>query len=261
MSNSDLRKDRLLRTIRITSSFLKYPEGSALVEFGDTRVICTASIEDKVPQFLKGMEQGWITAEYAMLPRATEVRTGRERAGANSRSLEIQRLIGRSLRAVVALADLGERTIRLDCDVIQADGSTRTAAISGSFVALVEALFYLKEKGCLDRLPVHDYLSAVSVGLVEGMPLLDLNYAEDSNAAVDMNVVMTAAGKLVEIQGSAEERPFCRAELDELLDLASLGILEIISEQKKALGEERVAMIDAAVEHYSQNQAMEAKES
>lgn len=249
---NDKARDHLIRPIAITRSFLKYPEGSALIELGDTKVICTASVEEKVPSFLKGMEQGWITAEYAMLPRSTEVRTGRERASANSRSLEIQRLIGRSLRAVVDLNALGERTIRLDCDVIQADGSTRTASISGAFVALAEALAYLKKMGHLAALPFNDYLSAVSVGLVENAPVMDLSYEEDKQAAVDMNIVMTAAGKLVEVQGSAEDKPFSRETFNALLDLASAGIAEITREQKRALGEEIVSLIDDSITRYGQ---------
>lgn len=248
----DSRKDFLIRPISITRSFLKYPEGSALIELGDTKVICTATVEEKVPSFLKGMEQGWITAEYAMLPRSTEVRTGRERTSANSRSLEIQRLIGRSLRAVVDLDALGERTIRLDCDVIQADGSTRTASISGAFVALAEALAYIKKMGLIAALPFYDYLSAVSVGLVENKPVMDLSYEEDVQAAVDMNIVMTAAGKLVEVQGSAEDKPFSRETFNALLDLASAGITEITREQKRVLGEEIVSLIDDSIARYGQ---------
>jgi ribonuclease PH len=243
---SDGRKHSELRPLEITRSYLKYPEGSALIELGDTRVICTASIEEKVPPFLKGREQGWVTAEYAMLPRSTSVRSGRERNSANSRSLEIQRLIGRSLRAVVDLKALGERTIWLDCDVIQADGGTRTASVSGAFVALSEALFKLRQDGLLEAMPLYDYLSAVSVGLLEGQSLLDLAFEEDSKAEVDMNIVMTASGMLVEVQGSAEESPFSRSRMDQMLDLASAGILEITAGQKEALGPEITGLIDSA---------------
>lgn len=243
----DGRKNNELRPVKITRSYLKHPEGSAMIELGGTRVICTASVEEKVPQFLRGMEQGWITAEYAMLPRSTAVRSQRERNKANSRSLEIQRLIGRSLRAVVDLKQLGERTIWLDCDVIEADGGTRTAAISGAFVALAEACFRLKDQELIANIPIADYLSAVSVGVVEGVPLLDLAYEEDFAAAVDMNVVMTAAGQLVEIQGSAEDKPFSRRQLDLLLDLATAGIFEISTIQKEVLGKEITTLLDQAI--------------
>ena len=231
----DGRKNNELRPVKITRSYLKHPEGSAMIELGGTRVICTASVEEKVPQFLRGMEQGWITAEYAMLPRSTAVRSQRERNKANSRSLEIQRLIGRSLRAVVDLKQLGERTIWLDCDVIEADGGTRTAAISGAFVALAEACFRLKDQELIANIPIADYLSAVSVGVVEGVPLLDLAYEEDFAAAVNMNVVMTAAGQLVEIQGSAEGKPFSRSDTNTLLDLAEKGARELFAMQQEAL--------------------------
>ncbi len=247
----DGRDNNEMRTIKITRSYLKYPEGSALIELGDTRVICTATIEEKVPAFLKGMEQGWITAEYAMMPRSTEVRITRERGKVNARSSEIQRLIGRSLRAVVDLSSLGERTIWLDCDVIQADGGTRTAAISGAYVALAEALFHLRQNEKLERVPFYDYLSAVSVGLFKNAPLLDLTFEEDSNAGVDMNIVMTAAGKMVELQGSAEERPFSREQMDQLLDLGAAGVLEITARQKGALGSEIDALIKSSVAYYS----------
>lgn len=246
----DGRKYDEIRPIRITRSYLKYPEGSAHIELGDTRVICTASIEEKVPSFLKGMGQGWVSAEYAMIPGSTAVRVLRERGKANARSLEIQRLIGRSLRSVVDLHSLGERTIWLDCDVIQADGGTRTAAISGAFVALAEALFHLKEKEQLERLPLHDYLSAVSVGLYKNVPMLDLAFEEDSGAGVDMNVVMTAAGKLVEVQGSAEDKPFSREQMDELIDLASAGVKEITAHQKEVLGPEICSQIAAFGSYY-----------
>lgn len=244
----DGRKNDELRPVRITRSYLKHPEGSVLMEMGDTVVICTASLEDKVPLFLKGEGKGWVTAEYAMLPRSTGVRTARESRGKiNARSLEIQRLIGRALRSVVDLAALGERTIWLDCDVIQADGGTRTAAITGSYIALVEALVFLHSRGKLDKLPLRDYLAAVSVGLVDGEPVLDLSFAEDSAAAVDMNVVMTGAGELVEIQGTAESGTFNRDQLDHLLDLAALGVEMLVRRQQEALGEPVTQLIEAAL--------------
>jgi ribonuclease PH len=243
---TDGRKNNELRPVKISRSYLKYPEGSALIELGGTKVICTASVEDKVPQFLRGAEQGWVTAEYAMLPRSTAVRSQRERNSANSRSLEIQRLIGRSLRAVVDLKQLGERTIWIDCDVLEADGGTRTASISGAFVALAEALYHLRQQGQIEVFPLADYLSAVSVGLLEGNPVLDLAYEEDASAGVDMNVVMTANGKLVEVQGSAEDKPFSRNQLDLLLDLATAGIIEIATSQKEVLGPSITVLIDEA---------------
>jgi len=233
----DGRKNNELRPVRITRSYLKHPEGSALMEMGDTVVICTATVEDRVPPFLKGNGSGWVTAEYAMLPRSTGVRVVRESHGrVNARNLEIQRLIGRSLRSVVDLERLGERTILLDCDVIQADGGTRTAAITGSFIALFEALLHLQESGSLEKIPLRDYLAAVSVGIIDGTPLLDLSFAEDSAAAVDMNVVITGAGELVEIQGTAEHGTFNRDQLDQLLDLAGEGVKYLIQRQKEALG-------------------------
>ena len=240
---ADGRKNNQLRPLRITRTYLKNPEGSALIELGGTKVISTASVEEKVPPFLRAMEQGWVTAEYAMLPRSTTVRSQRERNSASSRSLEIQRLIGRSLRAVTDLTRLGERTIWLDCDVIEADGGTRTAAISGAYVALAEACFKLKEQGLLKTFPLTDYLAAVSVGLLGDDPLLDLDFKEDAAAGVDMNVVMTAAGQLVEVQGSAEDKPFSRNLLDQLLDLASVGIDEISTVQKAILGPEITSLI------------------
>ncbi len=250
----DGRNNDELRPIEITRTYLKYPEGSAHIELGDTRVICTASSEEKVPSFLKGTGKGWITAEYAMMPRSTAVRITRERGKVNARSLEIQRLIGRSLRSVVDLESLGERTIWLDCDVIQADGGTRTAAISGAFVALAEAMFHLKQNELLDRFPLYDYLSAVSVGLYNDAPMLDLVFEEDSRAGVDMNIVMTASGKLVEVQGSAEDKPFSREHMDKLIDLAATGVLEITARQKEALGPEIDELITASVEHYKEQE-------
>lgn len=235
----DGRKPEELRPVRITRNYLKYPEGSVLIEMGDTKVICTASIEDKVPPFLKGGGKGWITAEYSMLPRSTPVRTPRDitRLRLNGRSCEIQRLIGRSLRAVVDLEKLGERTIWIDCDVIQADGGTRTAAITGAFVALVDALRLLQQQGMLEGIPLRDYLAAVSVGKVEGELRLDLCFDEDSQAEVDMNVVMTGAGEFVEIQGTAEGKPFTAEEYKLLLDLAAKGIEQLVTIEKELLGD------------------------
>jgi ribonuclease PH len=203
----------------------KYPWGSALISMGETRVLCAATVEETVPPFLKGSGQGWVTAEYGMLPTSTNVRMPRE--GNRGRSLEIQRLIGRSLRAVMDLRRLGERTIRIDCDVVQADGGTRTAAINGGFLALVQALRRLQGAGAIPRLPVKDQVAAVSVGIVKGQVVLDLDYAEDSAAEVDTNVVMTHSGDLVEVQGTAEEGAFSRRQLDEMLDLAWKGIQEV----------------------------------
>ncbi|MEO8040959.1 MAG: ribonuclease PH [Betaproteobacteria bacterium] len=226
-----------LRPIAITRHFTRHAEGSVLVAFGETKVLCTASVEEKVPAFLKGRGQGWITAEYGMLPRSTHTRTDREaaRGRQSGRTQEIQRLIGRSLRSVVAMAAMGERTIQIDCDVLQADGGTRTASITGAFVALHDAFSLLQSRGTLTTLPVTDFIAAISVGLYEGSPVLDLDYAEDSNCDTDMNVVMTGAGGLVEVQGTAEGAPFTRAQMSNLLDLAQQGIGELIVAQKQAL--------------------------
>jgi ribonuclease PH len=226
-----------LRPVRLTRGYTRYAEGSVLVEFGDTRVVCTASVEDKVPPFLKGRGQGWVTAEYGMLPRATGTRTEREatRGRQGGRTLEIQRLIGRSLRAVIDLAALGERTIQVDCDVIQADGGTRTASITGAFVAVHDALTWLRERGAIARDPVRDFVAAVSVGMREGQALLDLDYAEDSTCETDMNVVMTGAGQFVEVQGTAEGKPFTLGEMEQMLLLARRGIERLIAAQKAAL--------------------------
>ena len=233
----DGRENNELRPVRITRSYLKHPEGSALMEMGDTAVICTATVEERVPPFLKGNGTGWVTAEYAMLPRSTGVRVMREsRSRVNARNLEIQRLIGRALRSVVDLEQLGERTILIDCDVLQADGGTRTAAITGSFIALFEALLYLQENGSLEKIPLRDYLAAVSVGIIDGTPRLDLSFVEDSAAAVDMNVVITGAGQLVEIQGTAEHGTFNRDQLDQLLDLAGCGVELLVKRQQEAMG-------------------------
>jgi ribonuclease PH len=228
-----------LRPVRLTRGFTRHAEGSVLVEFGDTRVLCTASVEDSVPGFLRGKGQGWLTAEYGMLPRATHTRSAREAAKGkqSGRTQEIQRLIGRSLRAVVDLAALGERQIVIDCDVLQADGGTRTAAITGACVAVHDALQTLIAAGKLARSPMTDFVAAVSVGLHQGVPVLDLDYAEDSDCDTDMNVVMTGNGGLIEVQGTAEGAAFSRAELNALLDLADAGIRRLITLQRSALTE------------------------
>ncbi len=233
----DGRRFDELRKIAISRNYLKTAEGSVLIEMGETKVICTASIEDKVPMFLRDKKKGWITAEYSMLPRATSVRTARESAigRVGGRTHEIQRLIGRTMRSVVDLKALGERTIWLDCDVIQADGGTRTASITGAFVALKSAIEYALENKIIETDPILDYVTAVSVGIVDGEPRLDLSYLEDSTAEVDMNIVMTGSGKFIEIQGTAETDPFDRDQLLRLLDLAGSGIKEIISLQKNVL--------------------------
>ncbi|WP_027795388.1 ribonuclease PH [Paraburkholderia acidipaludis] len=227
-----------LRDVRITRHYTKYAEGSVLVEFGDTKVLCTASVSESVPPFLRDKGQGWLTAEYGMLPRATHTRNDREaaRGKQTGRTQEIQRLIGRALRAVFDLGALGARTINLDCDVIQADGGTRTASITGAFVAAHDAVSKLIADGRLARSPITDYIAAISVGVYEGMPVLDLDYAEDSACDTDMNVVMTGSGGLVEVQGTAEGAPFSRAEMDTLLDLAQSGIRSLVEKQKAALG-------------------------
>ncbi|KXG78021.1 Ribonuclease PH [Fervidicola ferrireducens] len=235
MARVDGREYNEIRRVRITRHFNKYAEGSVLIEAGDTKVICTATVDEKVPPFLRGKGQGWITAEYSMLPRATELRNVRETLRPSGRTMEIQRLIGRALRSVVDLASMGERTVWLDCDVIQADGGTRTAAITGAFVALVDAFKHLKDKGVLEVIPVNSFVAAVSVGIVEGQKLLDLNFDEDSRAQVDMNVVMTDRGQIVEIQGTGEAFPFTRQDLDELLDLAQKGVFDLIAVQKEVL--------------------------
>lgn len=239
MERGDGRQAFAIRPVRITTPYMKYPEGSALIETGDTKVICTATVENKVPGFLKGKGQGWVTAEYGMLPRATESRTVRDatRGRVAGRSQEIQRLIGRSIRAVIDLAAMGERTVWIDCDVLQADGGTRTASITGAYVATVQALAGLVTKGEIQRLPVSDLLAAVSVGKVGGELLLDLNFVEDSQAEVDMNIVMTGGGRLVEVQGTAEHAPFTREELQQMLDLAALGITRLCEVQRQILAD------------------------
>jgi ribonuclease PH len=229
-----------LRPVRIERGCSRHAEGSALIEFGHTRVLCTASVDDKVPAFLKGRGQGWLTAEYGMLPRSTHTRTEREaaRGRQGGRTLEIQRLIGRSLRAVVDLQRLGERTLQLDCDVLQADGGTRTAAITGAFVAAYDALRWLRARGQLAELPVRDYVAAVSVGVHGGRVLVDLDYAEDSTCETDMNVVMTGSGGFVEVQGTAEGAPFAAADLDAMLAAARTAIAALVRQQRAALGED-----------------------
>jgi ribonuclease PH len=227
-----------LRDVRITRNFIKHAEGSVLIEAGDTKVICTASIEDKVPGFLKGKGQGWLTAEYGMLPRSTNTRMDREasRGKQSGRTQEIQRLIGRSLRAAFDLEAFGERTLKLDCDVIQADGGTRTASITGAMVAAYDAFSRLVEAGAIPAVPARHFVAAISVGVVGGVPLLDLDYIEDSGCDTDMNVVMTEAGHFIEVQGTAEGAAFDRATLNDLLDLAHSGIADLIALQKKTLG-------------------------
>ena len=226
-----------LRPVRITRGFTKHAEGSVLIEFGDTRVLCTASVEDKVPPHKRGSGEGWVTAEYGMLPRATHTRSDREAAKGkqSGRTQEIQRLIGRSLRAVFDLKKLGERTIALDCDVLQADGGTRTASITGAFVAAQDAVNTLLASGKLSESPIIHPVAAVSVGIVQGVPVLDLDYPEDSACDTDMNVVMTGVGHYVEVQGTAEGVPFSRAQMDQLMDLASAGIRQLVARQKAAL--------------------------
>jgi ribonuclease PH len=227
-----------LRDIRITRAYTKHAEGSVLVEFGDTKVLCTASVLEKVPGFLRGQGRGWLTAEYGMLPRATNTRTEREaaRGKQSGRTQEIQRLIGRSLRAIADLSLLGERTIQIDCDVIQADGGTRTASITGAYVAVHDAVTLLLQRGLIASSPLHDLVAAVSVGVYRGAPVLDLDYAEDSACDTDMNVVMTGSGEFVEVQGTAEGAPFSRDQMDALLVLAQDGIAQLVAKQKQALG-------------------------
>jgi ribonuclease PH len=232
------RQPAELRPVAIERGYTRHAEGSVLIGFGDTRVICTASIEEGVPGFLKGRGQGWVTAEYGMLPRSTHTRTDREaaRGKQSGRTQEIQRLIGRSLRAVIDLPALGERTVKLDCDVIQADGGTRTASVTGAFIALHDAVAKLLDRGALDASPIRDFVAAVSVGLFEGVPVLDLDYAEDSRCDTDMNVVMTGSGGFVEVQGTAEGAPFSTAQMQALIALAQQGIAELVAKQKAALG-------------------------
>jgi ribonuclease PH len=237
MTRHDRAPDEL-RPTTLTPHFLLHAEGSVLIEVGRTRVICTASVEDRIPPFLRGTGKGWVTAEYGMLPRATNTRTTREasQGKVGGRTMEIQRLIGRSMRSVVRMAELGERTIWIDCDVIQADGGTRTASITGAFVAMVLAMDALKRQNMLRTLPVNDYVAATSVGIVGGMPLLDLAYEEDSKADVDMNIVKTGDGRFIEVQGTAESEPFSSEALAGLLELADRGISELIAKQREIVG-------------------------
>ncbi|MCX7856726.1 MAG: ribonuclease PH [Deltaproteobacteria bacterium] len=234
----DGRPNDKIREVKITREYLKFPEGSVLVEMGDTKVICSVSVEDKVPPFLKNTGKGWITAEYSMLPRATHTRSIRESVTGRigGRTHEIQRLIGRALRAVVNLDLIGERTLWIDCDVIQADGGTRTASITGSYVALVDALWNMKKRGLIEKIPLNDSVAAISVGIIGGEILLDLTYEEDSKAEVDMNFVMTGKGYIVEVQGTAERVPFSKDQLDLMFKCAHRGIQEITRIQKTVLG-------------------------
>jgi ribonuclease PH len=233
------RQPDQLRNIRITRHYTKHAEGSVLIECGDTKVICTASVEERVPPHKKGSGEGWVTAEYGMLPRSTGSRMGREAAKGkqSGRTQEIQRLIGRSLRAVVDLAKLGERTITLDCDVIQADGGTRTASITGAYVALHDAVSALMQQGLIKETPLKDSVAAISVGIYQGTPVLDLDYPEDSDCDTDMNVVMLGSGHFVEVQGTAEGHPFSREEMDTLLELAKIGIQQLGEMQRAALAQ------------------------
>ncbi|HSA78553.1 MAG TPA: ribonuclease PH [Nitrospirota bacterium] len=231
----DGRRAGELRKLKITRSYIKAAEGSVLIEMGDTKVICTATVEDSVPPFLRGKGIGWVTAEYAMLPRSSSQRIARERNKVGGRTHEIQRLIGRSLRSVVDMDALGERTVLVDCDVLQADGGTRTASITGAYIALIDALRFVYKQDLIENVPVTDYLAAVSIGIVDGKPMLDLSYVEDSAAEVDMNLVMTGKGKIVEVQGTAEGEPFSKQELNKLLALGEKGIKALIKKQKELL--------------------------
>jgi ribonuclease PH len=233
------RKFDKIRPITVTSNYVKYSEGSVLIEMGDTKIICTATVEEKVPLFLRGTQQGWVTAEYSMIPRANQVRNIRDsvKGKINGRAQEIQRLVGRSLRAVTDLDMLGPRMIWLDCDVIQADGGTRTTSIIGSFIAMIDALRYLKAEKKIEKIPVKRFLGATSVGIVDGEMLLDLEFKEDSQAQVDMNVIMTDREEVVEIQGTAERRPFSMRNLNLLIELAKTGIVQVIEKEKEIIGE------------------------
>ena len=239
----DGRKNNEIRDVKVHRDFISTSEGSVLISMGNTRVICTASIEDRVPLFLKDQKKGWITAEYSMLPRATQARTIRESSAGrvSGRTHEIQRLIGRALRSVVDLSVIGERTVWIDCDVIQADGGTRTAAITGAFICLSDALRYALRNGLIDKTPIKDYLAAISVGIVDGEPRIDLCYLEDSIAEVDMNIVMTGSGRFVEIQGTAEGVPFSKTTLDNLVKLAEEGINTLINMQKRSIEGETIS--------------------
>ncbi len=229
----DGRGPEKLRKLTITRNFLKYAEGSCLIEMGNTKVICSASVDDNVPPFLRNSGNGWVTAEYGMLPRSCKSRIPRGKD--SGRTYEIQRLVGRSLRTVTDTRKIGERTVWIDCDVIQGDGGTRTASITGSFIALVDALNKIKKDGLIAEIPINEYVAAISVGIVGGELMLDLNYEEDSKAEVDMNVIMTSAGEFIEIQGTAERKPFNKAQMDKMLHLAKVGIEELVNEQKRLL--------------------------
>ncbi|WP_027399815.1 ribonuclease PH [Anaerovorax odorimutans] len=239
MLRIDGREIDQIRNIKITNNYLMHAEGSVLIEMGDTKVICTATVEDSTARHLKGTGQGWVTAEYGMLPRSTGNRKQRDssRGKIDGRTMEIQRLIGRSLRSVVDMNKLGERTIWIDCDVIQADGGTRTASVTGAFIAMIEAMRWMKNQDMITEIPVKNYVSAISVGIVENEPILDLCYEEDSKAMVDMNVIMTDKGEFIELQGTGEECPFNSNQLSNLLDLAEKGCKELITEQKKIIGD------------------------
>jgi len=236
MARENGRANDQIRPVKITRGYMKYAEGSCLIELGETRVVCTASVEDKVPPFLKGSGTGWVTAEYGMLPRSCRTRNARELIkGPGGRTMEIQRLVGRALRSVIDLKAIGERTIWMDCDVIQADGGTRTASVTGAYVALVEAVEWLKKENLIKTNAITDQLAAISVGIVSGEEMLDLDYSEDSTASVDMNLAMTGSGRIVEIQGTAEGQPFSRQKMNKLIDLAEKGIRELFAIQKEAL--------------------------
>src|SRR5262245_45492446 len=238
MARTDGRAANATRETRITPNYTMHAEGAVLIEVGRTKVICTASVEERTPPFLRGTGKGWVTAEYGMLPRSTTTRMQRESSAGKvgGRTQEIQRLIGRSLRSVTSLAEFGERSLYVDCDVIQADGGTRTAAITGGFVALVLAFERLREQGAIARMPITDYVAATSVGVIDGIPMLDLAYDEDSRAEVDMNVVKTSDGRVIEVQGTAETKPFDRAALDQLLGLADEGIKQLVEKQREIVG-------------------------
>ncbi|MBF0486270.1 MAG: ribonuclease PH [Candidatus Omnitrophica bacterium] len=236
MTRIDGRKPNELRKVTVQKNYLKHAEGSCLISFGDTKVVCSASVEDGVPPFLKGKGQGWVTAEYGMLPRSCTQRINREKGGGSGRTQEIQRLVGRSLRSVVDMKKLGERTVKIDCDVIQGDGGTRTASITGGYIALAIALKKIMKQGLVTENPLIDQIAAISVGMKDDTPILDLNYVEDSKAEVDMNIVMVTRGEFVEIQGTAEGKPFSKKNMDAMIALAQKGIQELFVIQKKALG-------------------------
>ncbi len=235
MKRHDGRKPNELRKVTVSKNYLKHAEGSCLIAFGDTKVVCSASVEEGVPPFLKGKGQGWVTAEYGMLPRSCTQRINREKGGGSGRTQEIQRLVGRSLRAIVDMKKLGERTVKIDCDVIQGDCGTRTASISGGYIALVMALKKIKKAGLISAWPVTEQVAAISVGMKDGQPLLDLNYVEDSGADVDMNIVMVGSGKFVEVQGTAEQQAFSKKDMDAMFLLAQKGIKELFLMQNKIL--------------------------